>query len=71
MNLFKIGYGEFLPSFFIRPVYERDAMIIKIQFLSVFKDGKLEIDLRWAIFAVDEKLPFHILLQKIKSCTFN
>ena len=42
-------------------------MIVRIQFVSVFKDGKLEVDFPWAVFAVDEKLPFHILMQKIKS----
>ena len=38
----------------------RDAMIV-IQFVSVFKDGKLEVDFPWAVFAADEKLPFRIL----------
>ena len=42
-------------------------MIVRIQFLSVFKDGKLEVDFPWAVFAIDEKLPFRILMQKIKS----
>ena len=42
-------------------------MIVRIQFVSVSKDGKLEVDFPWAVFAVDEKLPFGILLQKIKS----
>ena len=42
-------------------------MIVRIQFVSVFKDGKLEVDFPCAVFAVDEKLPFRILMQKIKS----
>ena len=48
--------------FLITPVYKRDAMTVRIQFVSVFKDGKLEIDFQWAVLAVDEKLPFRILL---------
>ena len=46
----------------ITPVFKRDAMTVRIQFVSVFKDGKLEIDFQWDVFAVDEKLPFRILL---------
>ena len=42
-------------------------MIVQIQFVSVFKDGKLEVDFPWAIFDVDEKLSFCLLMQKIKS----
>ena len=49
---------ETLCHFFITPVYKRDAMIVGIQFVSVFKDCKLEINFPWAVFAIDEKLPY-------------
>ena len=42
-------------------------MIVRVQFVSIFKDSKLEVDFPWAVFAVDEKVPFRILMQKIKS----
>ena len=42
-------------------------MIVRVQFVSISKDSKLEVDFPWAVFAVDEKVPFRILMQKIKS----
>ena len=46
-------------------------MIVRIQFVSVSKDGKLEVDFPWAVFAVDDKVPFRILLQKINGLKVN
>ena len=44
--------------FLITSVYKRAAKIVRIQFLYVFKDGKLEIDFPWAVLLLTRNCLF-------------